>query len=177
DVMYLHRYRELQTVGMGSNGCKNCEGTQTLVVQLGRGSSGADISCIQPNSIPYMEVGCGDPSSISVLLLPVLGEGHLSPEVVMYLLHGINKLCTRDFRVTVHRLRFLQQVHTGVVAIISEERGDTSSFRGVVVCCEFCHGEPQGPVVLLVVHIGSQVLFHDSINSFRLTISLGVECS
>src|SRR5437868_12872433 len=105
--MYLHRYRELQTVGMGSNGCKNWEGTQMLVVQLGRGSSGADISRVQPNSIPYMEVGCGDSSSISVLLLPVLGEGHLSPEVMMYLLHGINELSTQDFGVTVQRLMFL----------------------------------------------------------------------
>src|SRR5437879_812649 len=122
DVMYLYRHQELQTVGMGSDGCKNWEGTQTLVVQLGRGSSGADIFCVQPNSISYMEVGCGDSSSIRILLLPVLGEGHLSPEVVMYLLHGINKLSTRDFRVTVHGLRFLQQVHTGVVAVISKER-------------------------------------------------------
>ena len=46
----------------------------------------------------------------------------------------------------------------------------------MVVCYKLRQGEPGGPIVLLVRNVTSKVLFHDSIESFCLSIGFWVIC-
>jgi hypothetical protein len=50
-----------------------------------------------------------------------------------------------------------------------------SAGRGVVVGREFGQRQPLGPVILNVVNVGTDVLFHDGVNPLSMTVNLWVE--
>ena len=58
------------------------------MVELHRGSSGLDVSGLQPNPITGSEDWCWGASAVASLPLYGLGTAHLSSKVVVYLLDG-----------------------------------------------------------------------------------------
>ena len=58
-------------------------------------------------------------------------------------------------------ITFGEDGEVGVVTLVGEEGGDTSGFGGSVVVGELGEGKEIVPVVLLVVAVGSEILFQD----------------
>ena len=57
-----------------------------------------------------------------------------------------------------------------MVSLVSEERGHTSSLARHIVVGELSQRKQLGPVVLLVVVVGMEVLFEGLIDPLSLTI-------
>ena len=62
----------------------------------------------------------------------------------------------------------------GVQPSVGKERGDLVGSTHLVVHRKFGQGQPFWPVVLEVVDVASQVLFHHCVQALRLTIRLQV---
>ena len=62
----------------------------------------------------------------------------------------------------------------GVKPIICHERSCLDSLRELVVCRKLSYRQVLNPVISLVVDVGAKVLFHDSIELFRLSVRLRV---
>ena len=65
----------------------------------------------------------------------------------------------------------------GQTSIVRKEGCCSSRLRDLVVDGEFCHWKVTVPIVLKVVNVGPEVLFHDSIEVLGLSICLWVEGS
>src|SRR6266571_8428593 len=61
-----------------------------------------------------------------------------------------------------------------VVALVSEERGHTSSCVQGVIVCELCERQELRPIVLLVIAVNLQVLFQHLVHSLCLSVALGM---
>src|SRR5690606_39114131 len=68
----------------------------------------------------------------------------------------------------------VEHIPTWVISVIGHERSVLDCFRKCVIMRELCDGQPFHPIVLLVVTIQSQELFKNGVNSFRLSVCLGV---
>jgi hypothetical protein len=89
---------------------------------------------------------------VSILLMAVLGKGHLVLGKVMDFIQAVSQVVGLTFfRVVNMDIRF--KVKLRVETIIGEERGKAGHLGGMVIGSEFSYGEELGPVVLLVVHI------------------------
>ena len=62
------------------------------------------------------------------------------------------------------------QLASWIEPIVSEERRDLGGSMLSIVIREFREGKYVEPVVLLVVAKGSQILFEDLVDTFRLTV-------
>jgi hypothetical protein len=97
---------------------------------------------------------------VGILLLVVLGKGHLILGKVMDFVPAVSQVAGLTFfRVVNTDIRF--EVKLRVETIIGEERGKASHLGGMVIGSEFSYREELGPVVLLVVHICLSVLLHN----------------
>jgi len=63
-----------------------------------------------------------------------------------------------------------------VVAEVRKERRYSRHFQVMVIRCEFGNRQPVSPIILQVVNVRPQVLFHYRVHSFGLTIGLWMEC-
>jgi hypothetical protein len=89
---------------------------------------------------------------VSVLLVAVLGEGHLVLGEVMDFVQAVSQAAGLTFFGVVDvDIRF--EVKLRVETIIGEEGGKAGHLRDMVIGSKRCYGEELGPVVLLVVHI------------------------
>jgi hypothetical protein len=66
------------------------------------------------------------------------------------------------------------KAHTGVIALVGEEGGDLRRRVDGVVGCEFGHREPIKDIILGVVDILAEVLFHKSIRILSLAVGFGM---
>jgi hypothetical protein len=89
---------------------------------------------------------------IGILLLVVLGEGHLILDEVMDFVQMVSQAAGLAFFGVVDAdIRF--EVKLRVETIIGEEGGQAGHLRGMVIGSELSYGEELAPVILLVVHI------------------------
>jgi hypothetical protein len=89
---------------------------------------------------------------VGILLLAVLGKGHLVLGEVMDFVQAVSQAVGLTlFGVVDADIRF--EVKLRVETVIGEERGKAGRLRGMVIGSEFSYGEELGPVVLLVVHV------------------------
>jgi hypothetical protein len=89
---------------------------------------------------------------VSILLLVVLGKGHLVLGEVMDFIQVVSQAAGLSFfRVVNMDIRF--KVKLRVETVIREEGGKASCLGGMVIGGEFGYGEELGPVVLLIVYI------------------------
>jgi hypothetical protein len=89
---------------------------------------------------------------ISILLLVVLGEGHLILGKGVDFVQAVSQAAGLSFFGVVDTdVRF--EVALRVETIIGEEGGKASHLGGMVIGSEFGYGEELGPVVLLVVYV------------------------
>ena len=68
-----------------------------------------------------------------------------------------------------------EQGHSGMEAIVGEERGQGSGRMSRIVLAEFCHVDEARPICLLVVAVDPKVLLEYGIEALRLAICLGME--
>jgi hypothetical protein len=89
---------------------------------------------------------------VSVLLLTVLGKGHLVLGKVVDFIQAVGQAAGLSFfRVVDTDIRF--EVELRVETGIREEGGKAGHLGGMVIGGEFGYGEELGPVVLLIVYI------------------------
>jgi hypothetical protein len=89
---------------------------------------------------------------VSILLLAVLGKGHLILGEVMDFFQVVSQAVGLSFFGVVNvDIRF--EVKLRVEAVIGEEGGKACCLRGVVIGSKFGYGEELGPVVLLIVYV------------------------
>jgi hypothetical protein len=89
---------------------------------------------------------------ISILLLAVLGKGHLILAKVMDFVQAVSQAAGLSFfRVVNIDVRF--EVELRVETIIGEEGGKAGHLGGMVIGHDFSYTEELGPVVLLVVDV------------------------
>ena len=67
------------------------------------------------------------------------------------------------------------QLAPRIKPIIGEERRYLGRGMLGIVVRELCQGKDVKPVVLLIVAKGSQILFEDLVDTFRLSVRLGVK--
>jgi hypothetical protein len=63
-----------------------------------------------------------------------------------------------------------------MITIIGKKWGNIGGFRLVVIGSKLSERKPEGLIILLVKHIGSEILFQNWINMFCLAICFWVEC-
>jgi hypothetical protein len=89
---------------------------------------------------------------IGVLLLAVLGEGHLLLGEVVDFVQVVGQVAGLSFFGVVDAdVRF--EIKLRVETVIGEEGGKAGRLGGMVIGGEFGYGEELGPVVLLVVYV------------------------
>jgi hypothetical protein len=89
---------------------------------------------------------------VSILLLAVLGKGHLVLGKVVDFIQAVGQAAGLSFFGVVDTdIRF--EVELRVETIIRKEGGKASRLGGMIIGSEFGYGEELGLVVLLVVYI------------------------
>lgn len=63
----------------------------------------------------------------------------------------------------------------GIESVVGKERADSKGFGDGVVVGELSEGQEHAPIVLLIIHTETEVLFHDGVDSFGRAIGLGVK--
>ena len=56
-----------------------------------------------------------------------------------------------------------------------EEGRGVGGFGRLVVCRELCQGEPRAPIVLQIVHVGSQILLNHGVEARGLVVGFRVK--
>ena len=137
-------------------------------------AGGRDVSSREPNPVAHLEgrtllmVGVVELLVFRLSMLQVLLDALVDGAV----------LFDKSFRDWVDRDPFVVehfQLASWIEPIVSEERRDLGGSMLSIVIREFREGKYVEPVVLLVVAKGSQILFHDLIDTFRLAVRLRVK--
>ena len=61
-----------------------------------------------------------------------------------------------------------------MITFVSKERRNTSSSSGSVVIRKFRNRKKTGPIVLLIVAIGTEILLESLVNTFSLSVAFRV---
>jgi hypothetical protein len=89
---------------------------------------------------------------VSILLLVVLGKGHLILGEVVDFFQAVGQVVGLSFFGVVDAdIRF--KIELRVETVIREEGGKACHLGGMVIGSEFGYGEELGPVVLVIVYI------------------------
>ena len=87
----------------------------------------------------------------------------------MYILEVCGNLVS-----SIRHNRFKGHFELWMETLVSKELGDHCCRVSCVVVHEFSQGKEIDPVVLLVVDVHPKILFQDLVNTFGLTVGLGM---
>lgn len=165
---------ELKAVGMGGDLMDDGERTEFNMIEFGRGTKGFDVTTGEPDEIARPESGKGARAKVVVMRLSLLslgegefGDGESSVNVVEMLLGcrgrgGGGRLGRETGR---------------VIAVGEEKRGMLGGGMSGGVVSKFSEGKEGDPIKLLIVAVGSKIVFKGLDGTFRLTIGLRMESS
>ena len=171
--MYLYSYRQLQFIGVRTYHLFNYKGSQVLLVKLLSQAESLYVPGIKLDLLSRT-VPVGRPSYlISLFFLAGLGSKYLSTAEIMDLLHLFSEQGGVSYSRAISRADQLK-TQSRFKPIQGEEGRDSYCLRHLAIIGKFSRGQLVNLVILQVGHIGSQVLFKDSVHPFGLSIRFRV---
>ncbi len=167
---------QFQLVGPRGEDFDDLVWSYLIVAQLTARATSDNILCVEPYSISFLQSWGWSPPPVCCLAITVLCAEDLSLEKFLDIFQLSCRFVCVSFCRYQGSLFVLSVVEwpVGVVPVVCEEGGHACRFRGLVICRELGEGSPRIPVVLKVVDKAPEVLFHDSIEPFSLSVGQGV---
>jgi hypothetical protein len=147
---------------------------KTMMSEFSGGACGVDIACVKPYLVSWGEFWGRDAVAVVILGIFIFRLCQSSLCFLYTLRHGISELVD-SFNVKVQRsvgTRF--KPHAWISASIDHEQSLLSGWVDVVVISELSEGEELVPIILSLIDEESKELFELLVDSFSLSISLGV---
>jgi hypothetical protein len=149
------------------------EGSEPAISKLRLRALRADVRGPEPYEVPLGNTGSGSPANVCALLIAMLTSKKLGE------LHGDRRICRCIVRMLLIGAKIRRTIQvvvkSGVKSIVGEKRTETCSLGRIAVAVELVHLQERRPVLLLVCHIGSEILLHDPIDSLSLAVRLRME--
>jgi hypothetical protein len=145
------------------------------MIELSTWTSSDNVLGVKPDLVFYLEVRSGSTSSIGLFLLSKLSSISFGFEMIRDFDHGSSDVGSRAVLCR-SCLAWLNGIELPewIVAEIREEGRHFSSLGSVIVGRELCKGEPLFSIFLKITDVGSQILFHDGVEAFRLSVGRSV---
>lgn len=171
--IYLYSCRQLQFTGVRTYHLFNRKGSQVLLVKLLSQAESLYVPGIQLDLFSRT-VLAGRPSYlISLFFLAGLGSTYLRTAEIMDLLHLFSEQSGVSCSRAISRADQLK-TQSRFKPIQGEEGRDSYCLGHLAIASELSRGQLVNLVILQVGHIGSQVLFKDSVHPFGLSIRFRV---
>jgi hypothetical protein len=163
--MNFHGGRQVQAVGVCSDGLDHRKWPKAFEIQLSGWQNGPDVKGVQSYEVIRQEAWCRKSVTVGHVLVRILGEAHFRANEVVnssQLGCGVGHYpdrggCKRK---------------AWMMAIMGKERAVVSGGGILVIGREFRKGQVFHPIFLPVVYVFSQVLLHGLVCPLRLSVCL-----
>jgi hypothetical protein len=140
------------------------------VIQLNKGTITNDVPVIQPSLIPNCISRCQILLSVSIFLWLGLSKHYLNLDPRVNFIKAYCMLLSSQ--VFYSTLIFYEvKIQMQVAVTIGMKRANASGLKLMIISSKFTYWKSKRPIVLLIEHISTKILFQNGLDSFYLAFN------